>query len=50
MEPLKAALTALIIAGAVYLGSLLLTNKHLCDVSFRSGKAEIVAHMAYASR
>lgn len=50
MEPLKAALLALIVVGAVCLGVLLLSNKHLCDVSFRSGKTEIVAHMAYASR
>ncbi|EOV1814035.1 Hok/Gef family protein [Salmonella enterica subsp. diarizonae serovar 18:I,v:z] len=27
-----------------------LGNKNLCDVSFRSGKTEIVAHMAYESR
>ncbi|EAP9510869.1 type I toxin-antitoxin system hok family toxin [Salmonella enterica] len=38
------------IAGAVYLGSLVRNNKHLCDVSFRGGKAEIVAHMVYESR
>ncbi|EHE1280853.1 Hok/Gef family protein [Salmonella enterica] len=38
MEPLKAALIALIVVGVVCLGALLLGNKHLCDVSFRSGK------------
>lgn len=50
MEPLKAALMALIVVGAVCLGALLLGNKNLCDVSFRSGKTEVVAHMAYESR
>ncbi|HEC7609240.1 TPA: Hok/Gef family protein [Salmonella enterica subsp. enterica serovar Muenchen] len=50
MEPLKAALLALIVVGAVCLGALLLSNKNLCDVSFRSGKTEVVAHMAYESR
>ncbi|EAP0944953.1 Hok/Gef family protein [Salmonella enterica] len=50
MEPQKLALIALIVAGAVCLGALLLSNKNLCDVSFRSGKTEIVAHMAYESR
>lgn len=50
MEPLKAALVALIVVGVVCLGALLLGNKNLCDVSFRSGKTEVVAHMAYASR
>ncbi|EID6350906.1 Hok/Gef family protein [Salmonella enterica] len=47
MEPQKLALLALIVVGAVCLGVLLLSNKNLCDVSFRSGKTEIVAHMAY---
>ncbi|EJZ6343203.1 type I toxin-antitoxin system Hok family toxin [Salmonella enterica] len=47
MEPQKLALLALIVVGAVCLGALLLGNKNLCDVSFRSGKTEIVAHMAY---
>lgn len=50
MEPQKLALIALIVVGAVCLVALLLGNKHLCDVSFRSGKTEIVAHMAYESR
>lgn len=50
MEPLKAALIALIVVGVVCLGVLLLGNKNLCDVSFRSGGTEIVAHMAYVSR
>ncbi|OHI10042.1 hypothetical protein A7S16_18290 [Salmonella enterica] len=50
MEPQKVALLALIVVGAVCLGALLLSNKNLCDVSFRSGKTEIVAHMAYESR
>ncbi|EAP7866737.1 Hok/Gef family protein [Salmonella enterica] len=50
MEPQKLALIALIVVGAACLGALLLGNKHLCDVSFRSGKTEIVAHMAYESR
>ncbi|MGG6052165.1 Hok/Gef family protein [Salmonella enterica] len=27
-----------------------MNNKTLCDVSFRSGGTEVVAHMAYASR
>ncbi len=50
MEPQKLALLALIVVSAVCLGALLLSNKNLCDVSFRSGKTEIVAHMAYESR
>lgn len=50
MEPQKLALLALIVVGAVCLGALLLSNKNLCDVSFRSGKTEIVAYMAYESR
>lgn len=50
MEPQKPALLALIVVSAVCLGALLLSNKNLCDVSFRSGKTEIVAHMAYESR
>ncbi|ECJ4481212.1 type I toxin-antitoxin system hok family toxin [Salmonella enterica subsp. diarizonae] len=50
MKPQKLALLALIVVGAVCLGALLLGNKNLCDVSFRSGKTEIVAHMAYESR
>ncbi|ECJ7920614.1 type I toxin-antitoxin system Hok family toxin [Salmonella enterica] len=50
MEPQKVALLALIVVGAACLGALLLSNKNLCDVSFRSGKTEIVAHMAYESR
>ncbi|MDJ6848643.1 type I toxin-antitoxin system Hok family toxin [Salmonella enterica] len=50
MKPQKLALIALIVVGAACLGALLLGNKHLCDVSFRSGKTEIVAHMAYESR
>ncbi|EBN8996684.1 hypothetical protein AO411_2030215 [Salmonella enterica subsp. enterica serovar Sarajane] len=50
MEPQKLALLALIVVGAVCLGALLLSNKNLCDVTFKSGKTEIVAHMAYESR
>ncbi|AGH74011.1 Hok/Gef family protein [Edwardsiella piscicida] len=49
MEPQKPALIALIVISITLLGVLLLTNKSLCDVSFRSGKVEIVAHMAYGS-
>ncbi|ECG1392065.1 TPA_asm: Hok/Gef family protein [Salmonella enterica subsp. houtenae serovar 45:g,z51:-] len=50
MEPQKLALLALIVVSATLLGVLLLNNKNLCDVSFRSGETELVAHMAYASR
>lgn len=50
MKPLKAALIALIVVSLTLLGVLLLNNKNLCDVSFRSGRTELVAHMAYASR
>ncbi|EAY3718169.1 Hok/Gef family protein [Salmonella enterica] len=50
MEPQKLALMALIVVSITLLGVLLLNNKHLCDVSFRSDKTEIVAHMAYESR
>ncbi|HAT1681648.1 TPA: type I toxin-antitoxin system Hok family toxin [Klebsiella oxytoca] len=50
MEPLKAALIALIVVSAVCLGALLLSKKNLCDVSFRNGNTELVAHMAYESR
>lgn len=50
MEPLKAALIALIVVGVTLLGVLLLSNKNLCDVSFRSGRTELAAHMAYESR
>ncbi len=50
MKPLKAALIALIVVSLTLLGVLLLNNKNLCDVSFRSGGTELVAHMAYASR
>ncbi|HFW3112009.1 TPA: Hok/Gef family protein [Salmonella enterica subsp. diarizonae serovar 61:r:-] len=50
MKPLKAALIALIVVSLTLLGVLLLNNKNLCDVSFRSGGAELVAHMAYESR
>ncbi|EAA7440294.1 Hok/Gef family protein [Salmonella enterica] len=50
MESQKLALLALIVVGAVCLGTILLSNKNLCDVSSHSGKTEIVAHMAYESR
>ncbi|HGB5008783.1 TPA: Hok/Gef family protein [Salmonella enterica subsp. diarizonae serovar 61:r:-] len=50
MKPLKAALIALIVVSLTLLGVLLLNNKNLCDVSFRSGGTELVAHMAYESR
>ncbi|HHR8280209.1 TPA: Hok/Gef family protein [Salmonella enterica subsp. enterica serovar Muenchen] len=50
MKPQKMALLALIVVGITLLGVLLLSNKNLCDVSFRSGKTEVVAHMAYESR
>ncbi|ECF2367663.1 Hok/Gef family protein [Salmonella enterica subsp. enterica serovar Mountpleasant] len=46
MKPQKLALLALIVVSITYLGVLLLSNKILCDVSFRSGGTEIVAHMA----
>ncbi|EKS7765890.1 Hok/Gef family protein [Edwardsiella piscicida] len=49
MEPHKPALIALIVISITLLGILLLTKQNLCDVSFRSGKVEIVAHMAYGS-
>lgn len=47
MKPQKLALMALIVIGFTLTGVLLLNNKNLCDVSFRSGGTEIVAHMAY---
>lgn len=50
MEPQKLALLALIVVSITLLGVLLLNNKTLCDVSFRSGGTEVVAHMAYESR
>uniref|UniRef100_UPI0032E3685C Hok/Gef family protein n=1 Tax=Salmonella enterica TaxID=28901 RepID=UPI0032E3685C len=50
VESQKLALLALIVVGAVCLGTILLSNKNLCDVSSHSGKTEIVAHMAYESR
>ncbi|PWI80310.1 type I toxin-antitoxin system hok family toxin, partial [Enterobacter sp. CGMCC 5087] len=37
MKPQKLALMALIVIGITLLGVLLLNNKNLCDVSFRSG-------------
>ncbi|HHR4201232.1 TPA: Hok/Gef family protein [Salmonella enterica] len=49
MKPQKLALLALIVVSITYLDVLLLSNKTLCDVSFRSGGTEIVAHMAYVS-
>ncbi|AXC64651.1 hypothetical protein DOE63_02725 [Salmonella enterica subsp. diarizonae serovar 59:z10:-] len=49
-EATKLALLALIVVSITLLGVLLLNNKTLCDVSFRSGGTEVVAHMAYASR
>lgn len=50
MKPQKLALLALIVVSITLLGALLLNNKTLCDVSFRSGGTEVVAHMAYESR
>lgn len=50
MKPQRMALMALIVIGITLLGVLLLNNQHLCDVSFRSGGTEIVAHMAYETR
>lgn len=50
MKLQKLALMALIVIGITLLGALLLNNKNLCDVSFRSGGTEIVAHMAYETR
>ncbi|HHL0958989.1 TPA: Hok/Gef family protein [Serratia marcescens] len=50
MEPQKLALVALVVIGATLLGALLLNKSNLCDVSFRSGGTEIVAHMAYETR
>lgn len=50
MEPQKLALLALIVISITLLGALLLNNKNLCDVSFRNGGMEIVAHMAYETR
>ncbi|ASG63383.1 hypothetical protein CEW81_11895 [Kluyvera genomosp. 3] len=47
MKPQRMALLALVVIGITLLGVLLLNNKQLCDVSFRSGGTEIVAHMAY---
>lgn len=49
MKPQKLALLALIVVSITLLGVLLLNNKTLCDVSFRSGGTELVAHMAYES-
>ncbi|EBS1324000.1 Hok/Gef family protein [Salmonella enterica subsp. enterica serovar Worthington] len=50
MEPQKLALFALIVLSITLLGVLLLRNENLCDVSFRSGGTELVAHMAYETR
>ncbi|EPC4838321.1 type I toxin-antitoxin system Hok family toxin [Salmonella enterica] len=50
MKPQKLALLALIVVSITLLGALLLNNKTLCDVSFRSGRTEVVAHMAYEPR
>ncbi|AXC72999.1 type I toxin-antitoxin system hok family toxin [Salmonella enterica subsp. diarizonae serovar 48:i:z] len=50
MKPQKLALLALIVVSITLPGVLLLNNKNLRDVSFRSGGTEVVAHMAYESR
>ncbi len=50
MEPQKLALMALIVVSIALLGALLLNKNNLCDVSFRSGGMEIVAHMAYETK
>lgn len=51
MQPQKRVLVMiLIIIGIVFLGTLLLSKTNLCDVSIRSGRTEIVAHMAYESK
>lgn len=50
MKPQKPALVALIVISITLLGVLLLTNKKLCEVRFRSGGTEVVASMAYESR
>lgn len=50
MKPQKPALFALIVISITLLGVLLLTNKKLCEVRFRSGGTEVVASMAYESR
>lgn len=50
MKPQILALMALIVIGITLLGVMLLNNKNLCDVSFRSGGTETVAHMAYETR
>lgn len=50
MEPQKLSLIALIVISITVLGVLLLNKKNLCDVSFRSGGTEIVAHMAYETK
>lgn len=50
MKPQKLALLALIVVSITLPGVLLLNNKTLCDISFRSGGTEVVAHMAYESR
>ncbi|RYM55456.1 hypothetical protein BSR03_27040 [Serratia proteamaculans] len=41
---------ALIVVSIALLGALLLNKGNLCEVSFRSGRAEIVAYMAYETR
>ncbi|UAN48613.1 type I toxin-antitoxin system Hok family toxin [Serratia sp. JSRIV001] len=50
MEPRKLALMALIVVSITLLGVLLLNKNNLCEVSFRSGGTEIVAHMAYETK
>ncbi|WP_257014301.1 type I toxin-antitoxin system Hok family toxin [Serratia fonticola] len=50
MKPQKLALMALIVVSIALLGALLLNKNNLCDVSFRSGGMEIVAHMAYETK
>ncbi|PNK92821.1 hypothetical protein CEQ31_005000 [Serratia odorifera] len=50
MEPHKLALLSLIVVSIALLGALLLNKNNLCDVSFRSGGTEIVAHMAYETK